>query len=113
MGGSGSSGGVPSFGSGGPRGDDPCDLRFRAPLFGPVPAVARNLSIGDLLHIVLLTQDQTASVAAVTQDTGEIAGTIVGVGQVGDLVNCLENNQYTGEVIEIVGGAITILIERS
>lgn len=113
MGGSGSSGGVPSFGSGGRQGDDPCNLRFRVPLFGPVPAVVSTLSVGDILDIHLITQNQTASVTAVTQSSGQVAGTIVGVRQLGDLVNCLNNgHDYTGEVMSIVGATVTILIER-
>ena len=113
MGGSGSSGGVPNFGSGGRQGDDPCNLRFRVPLFGPVPAVISTMSVGDILDIHLITQNQTASVTAVTQSSGQVAGTIVGVRQLGDLVNCLNSGYaYTGEVMSIVGATVTILIER-
>ena len=94
------------------RGSDPCDLRFQTDLFGPVGSVVQRLSIGDHLAIQLITQGQSQSVAALTQSTGVVVGTIVGGGQLGVLINCLAQHTYEAEVTAIAGSKVTVIVKR-
>jgi len=111
MGGSGSSGGWTPSGSGG-SGPDPCDLRFQTDLFSPVASVVQELSVGDRLTVQLIAQGQSQSVAALTQSTGAVAGTITGARQLGVLINCLAEHVYEAEVIAISGSQVTVVVER-
>lgn len=111
MGGSGSSGARQPVVSHG-RGSDPCDLRFQADLFSPVASIVHNLSVGDRLAVQLITLGQSVSVAALTQPTGDVAGTITGVGQLGALINCLDRHSYEAEVRSISGSKVTVLVKR-
>ena len=111
MGGSGSGGAWTPEGPNG-SGSDPCDLRFRTDLFGPVASVVQGLSVGDHLAVHLVTQGQTQSVAALTQSTRHVAGTIIGVRQLGDLVNCLAQHAYEAEVTAIAGSKVTVIVKR-
>ena len=111
MGGSGSSGGWSPAGSDG-GGSDPCDLRFQTDLFGPVASVGQGLKVGDRLAVQLITQGQSQSVAALTQSTGAVAGTITGARQLGLLINCLGQHAYEAEVTAISGSKVTVVVER-
>ena len=111
MGGSGSGGGWTTEGSNG-SGSDPCDLRFQTDLFGPVASVVQGLSVGDRLAVQLIAQGQSKSVAALTQSTGDVAGTIIGVQQLGVLVNCLAQHAYEAEVAAIAGSKVTVTVAR-
>lgn len=111
MGGSGSSYSPPPVKWNG-GGDDPCDLRFGVDLFGPVPAVVQELTKGDRLVIQLIARGESKSVAALTKTTGDLAGTITGVPQLGTLVDCLDQNSYEAEVTAISGSIVTVFIER-
>lgn len=111
MGGSGSSGGrVPA----GPRGreTDPCDLRFQTALFSPIPSVVDELSVGDRLLVRLIGQGQPQSVAALTHDSQQVAGTIIAVEQFADLINCLALHDYEAEVTAISESNVTVVVER-
>lgn len=110
MGGSGSSGGWSPSGSNG-GGSDPCDLRFQADLFAPVPSVVKGLKRGERLSVQLITQGQSQSVGALTQ-SGAVAGTITGVRQLGALINCLGQHDYEAEVTAISGSKVTVVVER-
>ena len=111
MGGSGSSG---SRTPAGPRGreTDPCDLRFQTALFSPIPSVVDGLSVGDRLMVRLIEQGESQSVAALTRTTQQVAGTIIAVGQIGDLVNCLALHDYEAEVTAISESNVTVVVER-
>lgn len=111
MGGSGSSGGWTPSGSTG-SGPDPCELRFQTDLFGPVALVVQGLSVGDRLSVQIITQGQSQSVAALTQSTGAVAGTITGARQLGALINCLAQHAYEAEVTAISGSQVTVIVER-
>lgn len=111
MGGSGSNGGREPRGPNG-NGSDPCDLRFQTNLFSPVASVVDGLSVGDRLEVHLIAQGQSQSVAALTQTTGDVAGTIAGPYQLGVLINCLAQYAYEAEVTEISGSKVTVVIER-
>jgi len=113
MGGSGTNNGRPVSGSGSGSGSDPCDIRFQTNLFSPIPAVVSSLKVGDVLDIELYKQGEATSVAALTQTTRQVAGTLAGARQLGDLVACLrQDHQYQGEIVTIAGSAITLDISR-
>ena len=109
MGGRGSSGGPPR-----PNGDGPdrCDLRFRTNLYSPIASVVDALSVGDRLDILLITQGEFQSVAALTKSTGDVAGTIAGAPQLGVLIACLAQYNYDAEVTAISGSRVTVIVER-
>ncbi len=112
MGGSGAGGGWTPEGSNG-GGSDPCDLRFQTDLFAPVASVVQGLSVGDRLAVRLIAQRQSPSVAALTQSTDDVAGTIIGAQQVGVLVNCLaQQHAYEAEITAIAGSKVTVIVAR-
>ncbi len=111
MGGSGSSYSPPPVNRNG-SGHDACDLRFQVDLFGPDPSVVQELTVGDRLAVQLITRGESTSVAALTKVTGEVAGTITGVRQLGTLIDCLDDNSYEAEVTAISGSVVTVFIER-
>ena len=54
MGGSGGGGGYPPSGAGtGGKGGKSCDFNFVTTIFGPVPGLANQLSVGDVLLVQL------------------------------------------------------------
>ena len=112
MGGSG--GGQPPRNPGTPKGpvSDPCDLFFTAELFGPVASVVQTLSKGDRLTVELLQQGDNMSVAALTKETRNVAGTITAVAELADLIGCLDDYSYEAEVIEILGSKVSVIVER-
>lgn len=115
MGGVPSSGGKQSGTSGEPSADaDPCDIAFRTNLFGPVPDVVESLGVSDKLDVLLLSQDDIASVAVFTrEESPRQAGTITGALQLGDLVMCLqEGHHYEAEVESISGSMVRLRIYR-
>jgi hypothetical protein len=68
--------------------------------------------VGDRLSVQLITQGQSQSVAALTQSTGAVAGTITGARQLGTLINCLAQHAYEAEVTAIAGSKVTVVVER-
>ena len=113
MGGSGSNTNWSVSGSGGSSGSEPCNIHFQTNLFSPVAAVVASLKVGDALDIELYTQGQSTSVAALTVNTRQVAGTLAGARQLGDLVACLrQGHQYQGEIVAIAGSTITINVSK-
>lgn len=113
MGGSGSSGGRPSSGSGGSGKRDRCNIRFQTDLFSPVATVVARLDKGDVLDVNLYTENSTTSVAALTPNKHEVAGTITAVAELGQLVACLrEGEQYQAQVVRKSGSAVTVIVAR-
>ena len=116
MGGSGSSGKHSSGGAGSGRvGRDACDLTFRTNLFGPVPQVVATLRVGDILDIVLLSQNQPPAVGVYTRSAPiQQAGTIAGVRQLPDLINCMQDgHNYEARITQLADSAVTIDVMRS
>lgn len=97
----------------GRRGKDKCDLWFKTSLFSPVASVVESLSVGDQLDVILYTQNQTMSIVAQTQSTAEIAGTITGAQELGDLIACLQDGViYVADVIGISGAVVDLTVKR-
>lgn len=112
MGGSASSGTPP--GSGTRRKKDRCDLRFKTTLFSPIASVVETLSVGDELDISLHTQNNVMSIIAQTQSTAQIAGTITGARQLGDLIVCLQEGvDYVADVNDISGAVVSLTVRRA
>lgn len=99
-------------GSGGPGGgfsppDDgtPCDqLRFRTSVASPQP-VANNISIGDVLEVVLHS-GPPAAIHLVNGD-GSVVGSLIT--RIADLLRCIQDDfSYEAEVTEVDGGDIQV-----
>lgn len=101
-----------SGGSGGAKRRDECNLSFDTDVFGPVPSVAKKVSVDDELHIQLVQQGGHSSVG-VLLPSGEQLGSIAGSNYLPALVRCLQNGvNYTAKVIAINGAQIIIRISR-
>lgn len=113
MGGSGSNTNWPVSGAGGSSGSEPCNIHFQTNLFSPIAAVVASLNVGNALDIELYTQGQSTSVAALTVNSKQVAGTLAGARQLGDLVVCLrQGHKYQGEIVSIAGSTITINVTK-
>ncbi|WP_298837728.1 hypothetical protein [uncultured Roseobacter sp.] len=121
MGGSGgpvdyTGGGAGPGGGGGDGSDgaDECALSFETHLFSPVPGVADRLSTGDLLSIrVVGAAPAQVGVFAPTLG-GAQAGSVAGVRQLPQLIECLDSGvSYSGVVLSASGPNIRIRIENA
>ena len=98
-------------GGGGGGGDDPCAITQNAPINSPNPLVVPGLSIGDILE-VRLTGTSPRSVLEVRTSLGQLAGSLTHVGHL-SLIRCIQaGNNYQAEVIQRIGGAVVVRIER-
>lgn len=124
MGGSGGSGGYPTSGSGSGSGVggtsggddgagadvDPCAIRITVNLFGPVPGVADQLSVGDVLDV----RRAGGRAVGVFTRSGTRAGTIAGHAQLPTLLNCLYQGViYAAEVIGASSGQIVLRVQQA
>lgn len=99
-------------GGGGAGGSDPCDITQDAPINSPNPAVVPGLSIGDVLE-VRLSGTASRPILEVRTDAGRLAGSLTHVGHLA-LVRCIRSGHgYRAEVIQRVGGAVVVRIERA
>jgi len=96
------SGGLSGFSAGGSA-VSPCEsLRLERILEAPVPGVADELTVGDLLDVVL--RDEQPPLVVAVNRAGQDAGGIVPTGQ---LIDCLRQGyRFEAEVTSRNGGAI-------
>jgi hypothetical protein len=96
------SGGLSGFAAGGSAAS-PCEsLRLERTLEAPVPGVADELTVGDLLDVVL--RDEQPPLVVAVNRAGQDAGGIVPTGQ---LIDCLRQGyRFEAEVTSRNGGAI-------
>lgn len=104
------SGGLSGFPVGGSAAG-PCEsLRLERMLESPVPGVADDLAVGDLLQVVLREDPPPPLVVAVSQ-SGHDAGGVVPTGQ---LIECLRQGfRFEAEVTSHSGAAIQIEVRAA
>lgn len=107
---SGSSGPDLTTGSGAAEGGGDClDLRLSRWLEGPVPGVADQLTVGDVLTVQL--QDGSPVIVALVTAGGQIAGSVVPTGR---LLACLRQGVlFLGHVRGAAGGAVQVEIRAA
>lgn len=107
---SGSDSGGPSIFPSGGSAASPCEtLRLQRTLEAPVPGIADELAVGDLLQVVL-RDEQPPLVVAVDQ-AGQDAGGIVPTGQ---LIDCLRQGfRFEAEITSQNGGAIQVEVRAA
>lgn len=100
-------------GSGGSDGNpDRCQLSFSTILFGPVPGVANQLSVGDVMRVTL-TGPAFTQVGVFTSAGGQ-AGSIAGARQLPTLIACLQAGAlYLADVVSVNGSNINIRVRNA
>lgn len=100
MGGSGSTGWVPTAPS------NQCErLAFRAIINSPQPGIIPSLTTGNVLKVKLQT---TPTIAVIAELAGTLVGALTGT-RVNELVNCIQNGyEYEATVVAVVGGKCTV-----
>jgi hypothetical protein len=103
------SGGLSDFSAGGSAAS-PCEsVRLERTLEAPVPGVADELMVGDVLDVVL--RDEQPPLVVVVDQAGQDAGGIVPTGQ---LIDCLRQGfRFEAEVTRRSGGAIQIEVRAA
>jgi hypothetical protein len=102
MGGSGSSGYVPTAPA------NPCGrLSFQATVSSPKPNVVSQLSVGSVLDVLLNAQGQ----GVVLEHNGQTVGALIG-SHVAQLVNCINSGfDYQATVVQLNGGHCVVRID--
>lgn len=92
-----------------------CDLDFAIKLFGPVPGVVDGLQVDDMLDIELQSESGGPVVAVITRsDPPQRAGTLIGGGEVPDLVDCMDREfSYSATVKSKDGSEIWLHVRRA
>lgn len=113
-GGGGSGSGGLGGGAGGAGGVDACALSFETSLFSPVPGIADQLSAGDPLNIRMVGAAPAQVGVFAPTVGGAQAGSVAGVRQLPQLIECLESGVgYSGVVLSVSGPNIRIRIDNA
>lgn len=98
--------GIGGIGGSGGGESSKCEFRHSTQLNSPVPAVLATLHAGDILEIILTTNN----IVLAKKTTGEIAGSITYKHLV-TLIECIEEGwSYSALIISLEGGACEIQI---
>lgn len=85
-------------------GADPCDLEFRVDLVGVISQVSRELDVGDVLDIALVTRDSIRSVVC-RLAPGRVVGTLAAFKGLAQLISCIEGGNIYLAYVEAASSA--------